>query len=45
MTNVSQADKSLKEAGVTRAVENDDLPPIRSAANNAEAPSNYKVRC
>ena len=43
MTNVSQADKSLKEAGVTSAVENDDLPPIRSATNNAEAPS--KVRC
>lgn len=42
MTNISQADKSLKEAGVTSAVDNDDLPPIRSAASNAETPS--KVR-
>lgn len=38
MTNVSQADKSLKEASVTSPVENDDLPPIRSTTNN-EVPS------
>ena len=42
MTNVSQADKSLKEASVTSPVENDDLPPIRSTTNN-EVPSS-KVR-
>ena len=34
MADIEQTDKSLKEGGVSSALENDDLPPIRSTVNN-----------
>ncbi|KAJ7352829.1 Sperm associated antigen 1 [Desmophyllum pertusum] len=34
MESIDQADKSLKTAGVTRELDNDNLPPIRTTTNS-----------
>jgi len=40
MATIEQADKSLKTVGVTRELENDNLPPIRTAtASSEESPA------
>ena len=43
MTNINQADKSLKKESQTGVIDNDSLPPVRSAASSEGFSSKVKI--
>lgn len=43
MTSINQADKSLKKEGQTGVIDNDSLPPVRSAASSEGFSSKVKI--
>ena len=43
MTSINQADKSLKKESQTGVLDNDSLPPVRSAASSEGFSSKVKI--
>ena len=43
MTSINQADKSLKTESQTGVLDNDNLPPVRSAASSEGFSSRVKI--
>ena len=43
MTSINQADKSLKKESQTGVIDNDSLPPVRSAASSEDFSSRVKI--